>query len=295
MPKISFLILTYNSSDYIKPFFDSLFEKVDSKIKDGIYELLILDNASSDSSTLQIHNYFKGRDKKNISINISSMNLGYAAGINKIAKKAKGEVLVIINPDAELIEENFEKLISEFEENKKMSIAGLKIIDKNGKKEKNAGNFFNPLTFLLYSVGFESVFNLRFATQKKQKVDFVSGGFVAFRKSTFDKLSGFDEDFFMYVEDMELALRVKELGLETYILPYATIKHYGQGSSDREFAIVNIYKGLQVFFEKHKGFLEVWYIKNLLGLKAIIIIFIAAILGRKETAHTYKKALQTIV
>jgi GT2 family glycosyltransferase len=292
MPKISFLILTYNSSDYIKPFLDSLFSKISKKIESQRYEVIIFDNASNDTTVKIVKEYIK--DKKNINFKVSPQNLGYAKGINKASLEARGDILVVINPDSILLDENFEKLISEFEENEKMAIAGLNIVDNEGESEKTAGHFFNPLTFFLYSIGLENLFNLRFAPQKKQQVDFVSGGFIAFKKQLFGELLGYDEDFFMYVEDMDICFRARELGYQTYSLHCATIKHYGQGSSSREFAIVNIYKGLQMFFEKHKGFLEVWYVKNLLGLKAIIIIFIAAILGRKETANTYKKALHTI-
>lgn len=177
---------------------------------------------------------------------------------------------------------------------KKMGISGFKIKDSNGNEEKNAGHFLNPITFFLYALGFENLFALRFAPQKKEKVDFVSGGFIAFRKDLFDKLHGYDEDYFMYVEDMDICYRAKKIGFTTYFLPYATLFHKGQGSSNRKFAIINIYKGLQLFFEKHTGELYVWYIKSLLAFKASIIIFTGTIFGWSEIVDIYKEALKTI-
>lgn len=295
MPKVSFLILTYNSENDINPFFNSLFEKLGNKIKNGVYELIIFDNASSDKTVFKIRNYFQDKEKRNISIIFSPKNLGYAKGINEMAKKAQGEILIIINPDSELLEEEFEKVIQEFEINKKLAIAGLPIVNLKSEKEKNAGKFFNPFSFFLYSIGLENITNLRFFSNKKNKVDYVSGGFIAFKNEIFEKLNGYDEDYFMYVEDMDICFRAHKMGYETWFLPFGLLKHKGQGSSSREFAIVNIYKGLKAFYKKHAGGLELWYIKSLLILKAFLIIIVGALLGKSDLANTYKKAVKVFI
>jgi GT2 family glycosyltransferase len=134
----------------------------------------------------------------------------------------------------------------------------------------------------------------RFSPQKKTEVDFLSGGFISFRKKLFDRMHGYDGDFFMYVEDMDICYRANELGYKIFYLPFGTLQHAGQGSSNREFAIVNIFKGLQLFYEKNSSFLMVQYIKNLLTAKAAFIIFISAVFGNKELISTYKEALKSI-
>lgn len=305
MPDISFLILTFNSERFVDTILGSIFDKCGDRIKKGKFELLILDNNSSDTTSEKIESFIKKypdlyeidihKDfKKPIYFHKSKVNLGYAKGINRIASFASGKILLIINPDAELLEEDFEKLISEFEENEKLAIAGLKIIDKDGKSEKTAGKFMNIMSFFLFALGLEEIFSLRFSPNKKQKVNYVSGGFTAFNNKLFHTLHGYDESYFMYVEDMDIGYRAKKLNLEVNFLPYATIKHQGQGSSNRTFAIVNIYKGLQVFYKKHKTFIELWIIKNLLLIKAVTIIFISIVLGKKDLKNTYSEALKTI-
>jgi len=122
----------------------------------------------------------------------------------------------------------------------------------------------------------------------------VSGGFVAIRGEVFKQLNGYDADYFMYVEDMDLCFRAKELGFKTIYMPCAVIRHQGQGSSNREFAIVNIYKGIQIFNSKHSSFFMQQYVKNLLSLKAALIIFIASVFGRRTLVETYQKALKNI-
>ncbi|MEO7046917.1 MAG: glycosyltransferase, partial [Ferruginibacter sp.] len=174
---ISFLILTYNSSSYIYSLLDSLIEKVGKEIQDGEYEIVILDNASEDDTMKKIKEYFKKKEIKTLQIITSKINLGYAKGINLAAKSASGEILIVVNPDGKLIKANFKQVISEFKSNTKIAIAGMRLVDSYGISEKTAGRFYNAFTFLLFTIGLEEIFGLRFAPSKFEQVDFVSGGF----------------------------------------------------------------------------------------------------------------------
>lgn len=301
IPKFSFLILTYNSERFVKELLDSLLKDNLEKIEKGIYELLVIDNNSSDKTVEHIKKYFsdhkikfdeKERNDANFFIFKSSENLGYAKGINKIAKFAKGELLLVINPDAQLVESEFEKIYDEFEKDDNLAIAGLKIVDFKGKPEKTAGKFFNLLSFLFFALGMENLINIRFSPDRKLNVDYVSGGFVVFKSSKFKELNGYDEDYFMYVEDMDICLRARNMGFKVNFLPYARIKHQGQGSSNKTFAIVNIYKGLQIFFQKHNSKANFLFVKLLLQTKALLIIFLGSVIGKKELVSTYKQAFK---
>lgn len=286
---ISIIILTYNSSSYINDLLDSIFKILGESILKGQTEVIIFDNSSKDNTVDLVEKY-----KKNINIIRSEINLGYAKGINEASKVAKGELLVVINPDSRLEAFDKESIENSFKSDKKLAIAGLKIKDFNGQSEKNAGNFFNPLTLLLYSLGLENLAQLRFSPTKMTNVDFVSGGFVIFKKEHFDMLKGYDSDYFMYIEDMDICYRAKKLGLNVSFLPTGEISHKGQGSSDREFAITNIYKGLLTFYKKNRSGLEFIYVKSLLSIKAAIIIFLGSISGKRNLASIYLKALKAI-
>lgn len=285
----SFIILTYNSASYIKEFLDSIFKVLETEIRNGKIELILYDNNSTDD-TVKIAESFG----TSLTIKRSSENLGYAKGINKATLLAKGEYIVVLNPDAKLIEFDSEKIIEEFEKDKLLAIAGLPMEDYSGKSEKTAGNFFNHFTFLMYSLGLESASGIRFASPSKRVVDFVSGGFVVFRKKIFEELSGYDEDYFMYVEDMDICFRAKRAGYKVMYLTCAKLQHKGQGSSNREFAITNIFKGLLHFYKKNKAGINPFYIRCLLRFKAALIIFVGHLFGKKETAQIYKKALKTL-
>ena len=93
---------------------------------------------------------------------------------------------------------------------------------------------------------------------------------------------------------MDICFRAKKAGFTTMFLPYCAIEHKGQGSSSREFAIINIFKGLVLFYKKHGSFFEELYVRNLLSIKAALIIFVGSILGKRDTVTTYLNALKSI-
>jgi GT2 family glycosyltransferase len=130
---------------------------------------------------------------------------------------------------------------------------------------------------------------------KKTSVDWVSGGFMLIRASVFKKLGGFDEHFFMYIEDMELCYRLKKAGLKVIYYPEAKAKHVGQASSNRTFAIINIFKGISYFYKKHRSLIEYYIVKSLLMIKALIAIFIGIVSGNAYLRRTYKQALHEIL
>lgn len=115
------------------------------------------------------------------------------------------------------------------------------------------------------------------------------------RSDLFKKLSGFDEKFFMYMEDMELCYRGKLLGADTYFYHNITIVHKELGSSNRTFAILNIYNGLLYFYKKHKGNVGYFTIKLLLVTKALIAILVGILTNNNYLKLTYRKALTVAI
>ena len=91
---------------------------------------------------------------------------------------------------------------------------------------------------------------------------------------------------------MELCFRIKKAGYKIYYFPYTGVRHEGQGSSDRSFAITNIYKGLRYFYRKHRSAFAYIVVSTLLLLKAFVAIIIGIITRNKELVLTYKKAIQ---
>lgn len=285
MPKISIVILTYNSSRFILPLIKSIFDQ-QKKSKSEI-EIIIVDNNSTDNTLNEVKKF----GSKLILIE-NKENLGFARGINIGANKAKGEYLLFINPDTKFIKGSVEDLIPVFNSHKNVGIVGGKLVGENGKIEKSAGRIFGFWETILIALGLDEIFKVRSSPQEIQKVGFVSGGFMMVKKELFEKLNGFDENYFMYIEDMELCFRAKKYNYLTVFTPDVILNHEGHGSSNRSFAIENIYKGLFYFHKKNSFFLLYLIIKCVFLAKSALLVMLAKIINNKYLRETYSKTLK---
>lgn len=281
MPKISFLVLAYNSANYIGKLLESIekFHKAD--IEEGKAEIIVVDNASADKTLDIVRKYKFAKVIEN------KENLGFSKGINTGAKKANGEYLVLINPDAEIKEKITEEVIKDFKQNDRLGVLGGKISDEHGRIEKSTGKFLKSFEILLMSLGLDEFFGIRNSFKSKKEVDFVSGAFMIVPKNVFDKLGGFDENLFMYVEDMEFCYRAKKEGFKVLFSPSISIVHHRHGSSDRSFAIKSIHKGLLYFQKKHGNSLSYFVVRLMLGVKTKSSFFLGKILKNKYLSNTY--------
>jgi len=285
--KLSIIILTYNSSQFIHTLLSDLTRKYADRIKERDLEVIVADNLSTDDTVKT------AKQNKNIQVLENGENLGFSKGLNKAVKKAQGDVLLFINPDAKLLSGNFFDFISKFED-PKLGVLGGEIRTYQGKKEPSCGKIYNLLNVFLLSVGLEEALGVRFSPSKDKEVDMVSGAFFAIKRELFEKLNGFDEHFFMYIEDAELCYRVKKEGYKVEFSNKASIKHLGQGSSNRTFAIVNIYKGLLYFHKKHMGGLSYLSVLFVLRFKAGILVLLGKISHNEYLEYTYAQALKSI-
>ncbi len=286
MPKVTIIILTYNSAGFIKKLLESI--KRQHKDLSGL-EIIIVDNDSNDKTIEEVLNAkLQTSDFKLIR---NKENVGFAKGINIGAEKATGDFLLFINPDTEFEKGDIWKMTEVFAIHKEVGIVGGKLLKNNGKVEKSAGNFFGFFETIIMAFGLDEVFGVRTSPEKLTKVGFVSGGFLMIKKDLFEKLGGFDENFFMYIEDMDLCKRAKEEGFSTYFTPDVVLVHASHGSSNRSFAIENIYKSIIYYHEKHSNSIVYFLVKMILKLKAFVLVIIGRIINNKYLVNSYSKAL----
>ena len=290
MVTLSIIVLTYNSSKYISNCLESIIEKYATEIKNNAIELIVADNDSTDTTIKNAEKY----EKFGVKIVDNKKNLGFAKGINEAVRKTHGKYLLFLNPDAHLAEGNVRGIIDIFEKDDLVGVVGGKLVDFNGKNELSCARQYSlPRVFFL-AVGLDNILGNRFSPSKQKEVASVSGGFMAVKASLFEKLHGFDENFFMYVEDIEFCLRVRRVGYKVVFTPALKVKHLGQGSSNRSFAITNIYKGLLYLHKKHYSKFSYGMVKLLLIIKARILVLVGKILDNKNLMSTYKDALKSI-
>ncbi|MEK7502231.1 MAG: glycosyltransferase family 2 protein [Patescibacteria group bacterium] len=285
MPIISFVILTYNSEAYIESLINSILKFYKEDIDKNIIEIVIVDNNSSDK-TVSLAKKFN-----NLRIIENKENLGFSKGINLGVSRTSSEFVAILNPDTRLQGGDFFKTVEMFNKDEKLGVIGGKILNKDGKEEKSTGRFLKTFEVFLMALGLDELFGIRSSPNKLKDVDFVSGGFMIVRKKLFEKLSGFDENFFMYVEDMEFCYRVKNEGHKVLFDPSIIFFHFAHGSSSRGFAIKNIYKGLIYFQKKHGNYLSLFMVRLMLNLKAKLLVLFGRITGSKYLIETYSRII----
>lgn len=285
MVNLSIIILSYNTKDLTLACLKSIVSQYKKELDEKIIEVIVVDNASTDGSV----EYIKHLEL--IKPIQSKENLGFGKGCNLGAKAAKGKYLLLLNSDTEVLDRGFLSMVNFLDENAGVAILGGKLENNDGSIQRSCGKFYNLFNLLIMLLGFERFGFLRSSPDKIRKVDWVSGACMMVRVDIFKKLNGFDEKLFMYVEDMEICFRAKKLGFLTYFYPNLMLKHKSLGSSNRTFAIINIYKGILHFYAKHKTYLEYLIVKTLLIMKAEILILVGFLTFNSELKDRYRKAI----
>jgi GT2 family glycosyltransferase len=291
---LSIVILNYKTSELTIGCLISLGGLYENELRDGKIEIIVVDNASEDNSVEAINKYMLSIGNKSITLIQNKENFGFGKGCNLGATTARGKYILFLNSDTEILDKGFINMAKFLEENPKVGILGGKIANIDGSSQNSVGKFYNLFNLTLMLLGLERLGFLRSSPNIVKKVDWVSGACMMIRKDAFEKLSGFDEKMFMYVEDMEICYRAKKLGFMTYFYPNIKLKHKSLGSSNKTFAIINIYKGILHFYAKHKTHFEYMVAKMLLTFKAKFLILIGLLTSNSELRERYQKATQKL-
>jgi len=206
---VSIIIVTFNSAEYIKDCLNSVF-----KTDYPNFEVIVVDNGSIDE-TFKIVKEFPS-----VRLITSRKNLGYAGGNNLGAKKAKGEYLAILNPDTQVSSGWLQPLIRAI--NKPMiGVCQPKIMLDQKKK------LLNLTGKTVHYLGFDWLTDFRkedYQIPKKELVSFSGSAFLIL-KEVFQKIGGFDQDYFMYFEDGDLSWRLRLAGYKLLFIPESVVYH----------------------------------------------------------------------
>lgn len=291
--KLSIIVLSFNTKNLTTKCIKSIFSNYTGSILKKEIEVILVDNASTDGSAESLSNFkfHPANGGTNFKLIKNDRNFGFAKGNNIGAKEASGEFFLFLNTDTEVKDQGFLKMVKFLQENKKVGILGGKLKNTDGSSQASAGKFYTLGNFILMLLGAER-FLLRESPRNVKRVDWVSGACMMIRRELFEKLSGFDEHFFMYIEDMELCFRARKLGFYTYFYPDLNLTHKELGSSNREFAVNQIYKGILHFYKKHQSFWQFIIVKFLLIAKALLAVSLGFITDNVYLKNTYTKALR---
>jgi len=254
-PKVSVLIVSYNVKQYIIHCIDS----IKRSNYNGQIEIIVVDNNSFDGSLNKIKQQFK--DVKCIQ---NDDNVGFGNAVNQTAKVASGKYYLILNPDTIIEESTISTFVNYLEDNNTVGMVGPKIVNSDGTLQKGCKRSFPTIGVALPKLlGLDKVFkNMKWASRYNlnyldmdeiHKVDAISGSCMFLRTDLFNKIGGFDEQFFMYGEDLDLCYQVFKKGFEVHYLPKTQIMHYqGESVKSAPYDSLNAFYTSMIFFsDKH--------------------------------------------
>ncbi|MBI5465164.1 glycosyltransferase family 2 protein, partial [Candidatus Gottesmanbacteria bacterium] len=203
-------------------------------------------------------------------------NVGFGAGCNKGGKKAKGKYLFFLNPDTIILPGAMNKLVDFMEQREDIGIVAPLLLNENkmsyplqGARELTPFTALVALSFLnKYFPNNPVSFRYWLKDWDKrnfQEVAVVPGTAFMIRRGIFEKIGGFDENFFLYFEETDLCQRVKEKGWKIFIEPESKVIHFWKGSTPKNGKIKKIFcQSRFYYFKKHWGVFPAVIVESIL-------------------------------
>jgi len=268
MASLDIVIVNWNAGEQLRRCLDSL-----AKTERGGFDLkrvVVVDNASSDGSA-------GGLDCPTLPLAIvgNSRNEGFAAACNRGASGSGADYLLFLNPDTELFAGSISKPVAFMEspENQRIGIAGIQLVDERGAVSRSCAAFPSLARCISRALGLYQLWPRALPSYIMQEwdhgasreVDHVSGAFYLARRAVFETLGGFDERFFVYLEDLDFSYRTKLAGWKSYYLAEARAFHRGGGVSEQV-------KAERLFYSTSSRIL--YARKHFRGIEALVVAFV---------------------
>jgi GT2 family glycosyltransferase len=253
--KLSVVIVNYNVKHFIEQCLFSVLKASES----FECEVFVVDNNSVDGSVTLIKEKFP-----QINLIVNKTNTGFSVANNQAIRLAKGEYILLLNPDTVVQEDTFTKILAFMDAHPEAGGLGVKMLDGQGNFAPESKRGLPTPEVAFYKMfGFSRFFpkSKRFGKyhlsylpeDKVNEIDVMSGAFMLIRKSVLDQIGLLDETFFMYGEDIDLSYRIKKAGYKNYYFPETQIIHYKGESTKRSSLnyVVIFYKAMAIFSRKH--------------------------------------------
>ena len=249
---LSVVIVNYQTFELTRNTINSIFEYS----YPFSYEILVVDNASSDDSLSRLQDYFKDK----VTFIASKENNGFAAGNNPALRVAKGKYVLLLNSDTIVWENTLENIYSYMEEHTDVGASGCRVLLENGDLDKACKRSFPNVKnsfFRLFHIPTNSKddnYNLDdLPDDEIYEIDCLTGAFMFMRAEALNEAGLLDETFFMYGEDIDLCYRIKKAGWKIIYYGESKITHLKGASSKKQKnkLIYEFYRAMYIYYKKH--------------------------------------------
>jgi O-antigen biosynthesis protein len=255
MPTLSVIIVSYN----VKYFLEQCLLSVYAASKNINIEIIVVDNNSQDDSVNFVITNFK-----EVLLIANKENKGFSQANNQGVKIAKGEYILFLNPDTLIAEDCLEKAMEALQNNTQAGALGIYMIDGTGAYLPESKRAYpSPLTSLYKLFGLADLFpkSKKFSRyylghlpkNSTNEIEVLSGAFIMLPTAIAKQIKGFDEQFFMYGEDIDLSYRINKLGYKNLYFADSHIIHFkGESTQKNNIRYIKIfYKAMDQFVAKH--------------------------------------------
>ncbi len=212
-------------------------------------EIIVVDNDSDDDSCEMVKAEFP-----EVKLIENTENLGFSKGNNIGVKAAKGEYICILNPDTVVPETGFKTLLDFAEGKSNMGILGCQLVDGKGKfLPESKRNIPTPWVALQKMLGHSRAYYANHVNRiDVAEVDVLVGAFMLIKRQVYDEVGGFDEDYFMYGEDIDLSYKILNKGYSNYYYGKVSVMHFkGESTLRNKTYAKRFFGAMKLFYKKH--------------------------------------------
>ncbi len=245
-------------------------------------EIIVVDNDSKDGSFEML-----AQDFPDVRCIANNKNIGFGKANNSGVKVAKGEYILVLNPDTMLTESTLSEMLYFSEKQNKFGAAGVQFVNGNGNYLPESKRNFPDLKVAGAKLLGHSKYYYANHIERNElaEIDVLTGAFMFIKKEVYNEIGGFDEDFFMYGEDIDLSYRISKAGYKNFYIGSSKVLHFkGESTVKDKFYLENFYGALSIFYKKH--------FPNKAGLYGIVDGLIRLMISVKSIAGIKKPKIR---
>ena len=288
-PIVSFVIVTYQSAETIRPCLESI--RTRTRVS---YEIAIVDNSPTRETIEAIERFQAVNPDVKLSLIKPAQNIGFGRACNVGAQQTTGIHLFFLNPDTVLLNDAAAFLVAGLDEQPNAMIVGPAIRNSEGEVTRTCRNLPTLARIILDATGLDQWFGAykltRFAHDRPLAVEQIIGAAMLILREDFERVGGMDEQFFIYFEEVDLCKRIQANGGEIWFWPDAAVQHLAGRSCEtdsvRARMIFVLRESRKRYFAKHfgvRGAFAVELVNRLEALEKLTVLSILWLLGRKRS------------
>lgn len=302
MKDLSIIVVTYNSRNYIGNCLSSIFKAVSNLSS----EVIIVDNNSQDGTIDYIKRYFQ-----DLKLIVNKENLGFAFAVNQGIKASQGSHILLLNPDTVVNPDTISCMLDFIDKKEKCGAIGCLIKNTDGSIQPSFGNFPSIITEFFQNLGLYKLipkgrvipYNIftRHKFKKIHRVDWAGGSCLMLKKEAINKVGLLDENFFLYLEEVDWCYRAYKMGFKIFFFPNVFTIHHLRKSAEKnlEKAVISETESLIYYFKKHYPEKKQRSLKRLIKFKCFLQIIrwsFMSLFGLKNKKYIdiYKKIIKKI-